>query len=462
MVIIRGSDPSRRLDLLLINCPVRDYGNRAKDAYEVLPPIGLGIIATYAQHAGFNVGMIDAESEGYTVAQIVDTINKVSPDFVGINILTPTRSVALAIAEKLNQSITLLVGGAHATALPEKTTREFTLLHQNTILFVSEAEVAVSHILLGNKREEIAGVCWIEGNDFKFTCGSLQVNDLNLAPPINREFFANDPAIDSKTGWIEARILGSRGCPFTCTYCAGSRTTMGTSVRKTSGALIAQEIAQLQQEYGVESIRFIDDLMIISEKRVREIMDALAKLGVSIKWDATGRANIMSHFDPLFYDYMVQHGLHEVAIGIESGSDRLRDKIHKQVTEEEIWATVKALVERGVKVKGYLIVGIPGETADETAQTLELARRLMEYGEGMVRASIFLFRPYPGTEEWNKLIASGWTEDKLLEMGASGTGERAKFTVTTNHQYAELSPEVLNQMIADYTKQQTLYIQSQG
>ncbi|MCL4208013.1 B12-binding domain-containing radical SAM protein [Patescibacteria group bacterium] len=458
MVFLRGLSNNKPVDLVLVNCPMRDYGLSPKDEYEVLPPLGLGIIATYAQQAGFNVCLIDAESEGYGINEIVKAIGETQPRFVGINILTPTRMVALEIAKKLPSHIHLLIGAAHATALPEKTVREFSKVHKETTLFVGEAEVAVTKIMAGHDRRFVPGICWIDHNGYQFTVGSLQLNSLENMPAINRSFFANDPCVDGKNGWIETRIIGSRGCPYTCTYCAGSRTTIGTKVRRTPAEDIAAEIAALQALHGVEAVRFVDDLMIIDEKRVRSIMDALKAMGASIKWDATGRANIMAKFSPEFYDYMVANGLHEVAIGIESGSTRMRDVIHKQVTETEIWTTVKALTSRKVKVKCYLIVGIPGETAEETSQTFDLARRLMEFGDGLVRASIFLFRPYPGTEEWNKLIASGWTEDELLEMGASGHGERAKHTVVTSHQYAELSPEVLSQMIDDYNRDQALFL----
>ena len=448
-----------QIDLILVNCPLRDYGDKPKDSYEVLPPLGLGYIATYNASVGFNVGMIDAESEGLSIKDIVDTIHEAQPKYVGINLLTPTRLVALHIAEMISDEIGLLVGGAHATALPYRTAIEFEKVHPNTTVFVAEAEVAVSYLLEGKPRVAIPGICWIENGAFRVSPGSCQIDNLDTLPPLNRDFFANDPCLDQRTGWIESRILGSRGCPFTCTYCAGSRTTIGTKVRRIHAELIAKEVAELVTRHNVQSIRFVDDLMIIDERRVRSILEALDEQGVRIKWDATGRANIMARFSSEFYDYMVEHGLHEVAIGIESGSERLRTVIHKQVTEEEIWTTVRQLTDRNVKVKCYLIIGIPGETAAETAQTLTFAKELMKHGNGLVRASIFLFRPYPGTEEWNKLIANGWTEAQLLEMGAHGSGERAKHSVLTEHQYAELEPEVLAKMIEAYNAEQKVFLQ---
>jgi anaerobic magnesium-protoporphyrin IX monomethyl ester cyclase len=458
--IVHGLDESLPADALFINVPLWNYDVIPREDYEVLPPLGIGYLATYAQFKGFNVGVIDAEAQGLGFSEIIEAVKKCEPRFVGINVLTPVRPVALKLIALLPQDITLLIGAMHSTALPQDTVTEFSEIHPKTILFVSEAEIAVTKIISGKKPEDVPGVCWIEDNQYRFTPGSLIIDKLDEVPFLDRKFLPNDPHVDRRTGMVESIILSSRGCPFTCTYCAGSRKTLGTPIRKVSAYFVAQEIAQLQEKYGVKAIRFIDDLMIISERRVRSIMDELDRLGVHVMWDATGRADIMSRFSSEFYDYMVDHGLHEVAIGIESGAERIRKQIHKQVDETQIWTTVQELIKRNVMVKGYLIVGLPSETAEETAQTFDLARRLMQFGNGMFRASIFLFRPYPGTEEWARLIELGWTQKQLLQMETGGIGERAKHTVTTNHQYAELDPILLNQMITNWNEEQELFISS--
>ena len=56
--VVSGYDFTRNGDLILVNSPIRDYSKRPKDDYEVLPPLGLGYIATQVAYEGHNVGLI--------------------------------------------------------------------------------------------------------------------------------------------------------------------------------------------------------------------------------------------------------------------------------------------------------------------------------------------------------------------------------------------------------------------
>jgi radical SAM superfamily enzyme YgiQ (UPF0313 family) len=83
---------------------------------------------------------------------------------------------------------------------------------------------------------------------------------------------------------------------------------------------------------------------------------------------------------------------------------------------------IRRLGERGIGVKGYFILGFPGESADEMADTVRLIRELWQLTDrlpGRFRASVFEFRPYPGTPEWSRLMATGrYTAEQLLAYGA--------------------------------------------
>lgn len=180
-------------------------------------------------------------------------------------------------------------------------------------------------------------------------------------------------------------------------------------------------------------------------------MDAVSKAGVNcFVWDANGRANILAKFEPVFLDYLKDHGAHEIAIGIESGSERLRKRIDKQVSESEIRFSISELTKRDIHVKGYFMIGLPTETKEETKATIALARDLTVQNKAFFRASIFIFRPYPGTKEWNYLTRLGCTTDSLLSMHATGQGERSKYEVLTTQRYAEFDPQELQQFLEEY------------
>ena len=96
------------------------------------------------------------------------------------------------------------------------------------------------------------------------------------------------------------------------------------------------------------------------------------------------------------------------------------------------------------------MIGLPTETEGETRSTIAMAKDLTKSNKGFFRASIFVFRPYPGTQEWNYLTNLGCTPDSLLSMHATGQGDRSKHGVLTTQKYAELEPEELQQLLDDY------------
>jgi radical SAM superfamily enzyme YgiQ (UPF0313 family) len=69
--------------------------------------------------------------------------------------------------------------------------------------------------------------------------------------------------------------------------------------------------------------------------------------------------------------------LRGVAVAPEAGSQALRDRLNKDLTEAQILAGVRLLSEAGLKtIKLYFILGLPGETQADLAALAELAREI--------------------------------------------------------------------------------------
>lgn len=453
-VEISGLNPQHTPDGVFVNSPLREYEDIPRDDSEVLPPLGLAYILSYlAQEGSYNVGHLDAEHFGVPTRRIAETINNLQPRWAGMNVLTPTFKMVLEVAAQLDPDIHLVVGGPHATALPEKTLRAVVKAHPKTVLIVGEAEHSVKLLLDGVPVDAIAGAYWIDkSGQMRKSDAKHAVIHPDMLPIIDRKFLPNDPSVDGHTGRMESRVMTARNCPFDCTFCAGARSTTKSVTKNRSPHNVVKELEGLVTDLGVEGIRFVDDLLISSERRIRAIFDAYQEKGLPVfAWDATGRANILCRMKDEAFDYMSETGMHECAIGIESGSNRLRKMINKEIEEHEIFESIKKLVEKGIKVKGYFIIGLRGETAHETQETITLAKQLVTTYPGMFRASMFVYRPYPGTQEWDSLIAAGWKEDVLLQMDSDyGNDERSKHMVVTQNQFSDLPPYTLAQMVEEF------------
>ena len=124
-------------------------------------------------------------------------------------------------------------------------------------------------------------------------------------------------------------------------------------------------------------------------------------------WDATGRINVLHRAPDATLDLLHRNGLREVALGIESGSERMLTRIDKRITPDMTAQVVRRLTERGINVKGYFILGFPTETREEIDDTVALVHDLWNVTDrlpGRFRASASSTAPTPaprtGTGCW--------------------------------------------------------------
>lgn len=185
-------------------------------------------------------------------------------------------------------------------------------------------------------------------------------------------------------------LLGSRGCPYACTFCSEvERASFGKRYRTHSPARIAEEFATLES-LGANGVYFTDDLFAQNKDRFLEVADALAAVRRSAAWCAQARAGDV---DDDIAQALARAGCSSVACGIESGSDRVLELLRKGTTVDAMRRGVSALRRAGIDVVAYLILGTPGETAAERRATLELAESL-----DATLIQVHIFASYPGTE----------------------------------------------------------------
>jgi radical SAM superfamily enzyme YgiQ (UPF0313 family) len=116
----------------------------------------------------------------------------------------------------------------------------------------------------------------------------------------------------------------------------------------------------------VTAFRFVDDLFLGARRMIDQMMTAFAgaRVGEWAAWDATGWINVLHRATDATLDVLARNGLREVALGIESGSERMLTAIDKLITSEMAPSVVRRLTERGINVK-YFILGFPTETREE-------------------------------------------------------------------------------------------------
>ncbi|MEU5659967.1 radical SAM protein [Streptomyces sp. NPDC047737] len=498
LALLSGADPTHALDAVFVNAPLRDYARRPRTNDYTLPVLGMAYIATYAQQAGFNVGVLDAEAHGLGIAETADLVNAARPRWAAMNLLAPTYEMSVRIAARLDPEIALMAGGHHAKAMPDRILADPRMANLRALV-LGEGELRVAALLEDEqRRRELPGVLWRDRLLGTRAAGipagrpdpQLLGPDIDSLPYVNRAFLPQDPyraaptATDrrlalsrgtdlletaGRTGHVEANIVGSRGCPYNCTFCgAAVSANPDLSIRVRSPENIIGELDQLHDEHGVTAFRFVDDLFLGAGRVIDEQMAAFTRhrIGERYVWDATGRINVLDRLGDRELDRLVHNGLREVALGIESGSDRVLKAMDKRIDAEMTERVARRLVEHGIGVKGYFILGFPGESHDDLEATVRHIRRLWAVADsnpGDVRASVFEFRPYPGTPIWTTLTDAGHRPDDLLAYGdvdLTGDGaeesmrQRDEFNFSVGIQFGDVPLAEIRATLAALTREQ--------
>jgi radical SAM superfamily enzyme YgiQ (UPF0313 family) len=353
--------------------------------------LGLAYLSATLGSEGYQTRIID-EIAGDNVERELDEFR---PDLVGISFMTmyAMRAYELADRIKAQRGLTVVMGGAHPTAMPEEA------LEHGDCVIRGEAEWTFPRALRQGKLEGIIG--------------PDVPSDLDALPEPRRDQLKLEvyAAAGEEIAGFSYRTLGiitSRGCPFVCNYCINSKRE--TQLRFHSADRVVEEIRYLVDRHHIESIAFYDELMATNIDRFREICEKMIQAGLQhLKWECQIHAR---RIRPDVLRLMKRAGCVQVTIGFESGSQRMLDRMVKHATVEQNMEAARHIREAGLRVRGCFIIGTPGETEDD----IRLTQRFIRDAR-IDFASIHYLTPYPGTalfdEFKDRILASGVTWDKF-------------------------------------------------
>jgi radical SAM superfamily enzyme YgiQ (UPF0313 family) len=198
-------------------------------------------------------------------------------------------------------------------------------------------------------------------------------------------------------------IIASRGCPYQCTFCS-SPTMWTTRYVMRSAESVVDEIEWLMSEYGANSIDFQDLTAIIKKPWILEFCHELERRGINITWQLPSGTRSEA-LDVEVLAAMKRTGCHLIVYAPESGSMETLKAIKKRVDLDRITASMREAVALNMVVKVNLVIGFPDERPINIFKTLAFGMRMAFLGANDV--NIAIFSPYPGSELYRELLASG-------------------------------------------------------
>ncbi len=393
----------------------------------VQPPLGLGYLASSVRPER-DVAILDSIKENVKRDDFLSYIKNVSPDVIGFQVYAydiPLMKDYLKIAKKANK-ITI-VGGPHPSSAPCETMKLFE--ESLDFGFIGEAEIGLPLLLDklengNNEYSDIPGLIWREGGKIKINSPVFHksIDQFSIAwdliPPDeypeaqHGAFFEKFPI---------APIITTRGCPFSCTFCA-AHIVVGKKIRKRSIENIFKEINVLYEKYNIREFHVVDDNFTFNKKFVKSFCEKLLELNLDISW-ATPNGVRLDTLDKECLEIMKESGLYLISIGIESGSDRVLKMMKKELTVKKILNGVSVIKQSGIDIAGFFMLGYPGETIEEMNETIDLSLKLP-----LIRANYFAFLPLPGTEIYkemennNELDKVDWDHFYFMNAAYSSNG----------------------------------------
>ena len=132
-------------------------------------------------------------------------------------------------------------------------------------------------------------------------------------------------------------------------------------------------IVDLIGNYGIRDIYIQDDTFVINRDNVMQFCKILIEEKLDITWACHGRVN---HIDRYLLRAMKRAGCWQIALGIESGSQKVLDSINKGTTVEQNYEALELCREAGMDVKGLFMIGCFGENHATVKETIDFIKKV--------------------------------------------------------------------------------------
>ncbi len=383
----------KRLNFLLILPRIVTNSN---EGYQL--PLGILYISAILKKRGFKVSTLNLNHiEGSVKTVLRREMLKNSIDIVacgGLSIQYNDLYEIFKCAKAYDENIITIAGGVIVTAEP---TIAMDALEHVDYGVIGEGEITICELasaLEEAKRDvrQISGIIFKMQGDYTITEKRTEIDDIDQITWPDYAGFELDKYLELAppvlTNLGEKRlvsILGSRSCPYQCTFCLNS--LGGTKYRQRSVENIIEEVAYLKDNFNVKFVYLEDDLFCQDKDRLRSFCVKMKKL--NLPWRASFRVNCI---DEETVKMLKRGGCQLITVGLESADNRILKSMKKKITLQQIESALSTLYKEKLPFIANFIFGDIAETVETALSTINWWLNHPQYN-----INLAMIVPYPGS-----------------------------------------------------------------
>lgn len=379
----------------------------------------IAILSAVLKREGHHVALIHFHNElgfrfdpdnGGSLKRVEAHVRKVTPDLVAVTSTSfeyEAMNTLVGFLREQGLCVPMVLGGAHATFCPDD------FLGSNFDAFcVGEGERPLSELCRridnGYRGDDLFHELpsWLSKSVYPLDMPDPiplfdQVDDLDTLPLMDRELFDMDTIIRSRSGWVD--VFTARGCPFPCAFCCNHvfkrvyRRSKGVprGYRQRSVESVVEEIRGLHHRYGdrLRVVSFQEDFLDYDREWICRFCEHYGT-EIGLPFYMCSRPDWI---DEAIAHFLKRAGCWEVSLGIESGSEIIRNRVlRKSISTESIYRACRCLKDEGIRIFANIMLGAPHENHRSLQETVNLLARVRPT---LIRPTILI--PLRGTDLHN-------------------------------------------------------------
>jgi radical SAM superfamily enzyme YgiQ (UPF0313 family) len=333
----------------------------------------------------------------YHEIQDIRQVDELPPcDVAAVSAFTAQVKEAYSLAARYRaMGVRTLIGGLHATALPQEAARHF------DAAVVGEGEIVWADILRDAEAGRLGGIYRSAGREWDLTQAPMPRFDLLDVERYNR-----------------LTVQTTRGCPWRCEFCASS-ILLTPRYKVKPVAKTISEIRTIKERWPHPFIEFADDNSFVNRRHAKNLLRALAD--ENVRWFTETDIAIADGSELL--DLMRDSGCAQVLIGLESPTASALDGLEtrknwKRQRLDGYREAIYRIQSRGIAVNGCFVLGLD----DSTRQDVAVVRDFVEES-GLYEVQIAVLSAMPGTplyarmcDEGRLIDPTGWERCTIFDV----------------------------------------------